>query len=357
MEQSTSTIMNNIVLFSLVYLSLLSSCVGRSDGVSQSTLNIARPVKSTIATSLEYVARDFAGLSTPMMSVNLAFKISGQILSTPVGRGDLIERGALLSEIDPRDVELQLISDESNYQQARSAYDRARRLLSHDAISQQEVESAESSYLTAKSLYENSREMLSETTINAPFRAVVERVYVDDYQRVQAGEAVVRIVSPTTSKVEFTLPEGYLRLMEDSLTRFKVRFDNFPDILFDARLDEYARTSSDASGFPVSLQLTSPDPVPYGISSGLSATITMIATEPDRGAVMLPLTAIYSPIAGGTYVWIVDSQGRVEQREVEIAELAGRSSVVVDRGVKSGDRVVTAGVYQLQDGQRVKLME
>ncbi len=347
---------SKLVYFVIALLPALVSC-GGGRGSIDSSLQRVRPVKSTIATSSEYVARDFVGLSTPAMAVNLAFKISGQILSIPVGKGDLVERGDLLCEIDPRDVELQLISDRSNYDQARSAYERAERLVSHDAISQQELERLHSSYLTARSIWENSREMLLETTILAPFRSVVERVYVDRYQRVQAGEVVVRIVSPTTSIVEFTLPESYLSQISDSLTRFEVRFDNFPNERFEANVDEYARTSSDASGFPVSLRLVIPSDLPYIISSGLSCTITMITVTASSGAVVLPLTSIYSPISGGTYLWVVDSVGRVEPRLVELGGLTGQSSVVVERGVESGERVVTAGVYQLRAGERVKLID
>lgn len=315
-----------------------------------------RPVKSIIATTSEVVERDFVGLSTPTMAVNLAFKISGQILRTPVVKGQLVDRGELLSQIDPRDVELQLIADNSLYEQSKSSYERAQRLLSHNAVSMQEVERSESSYLTAKSVYENTLEILEQTSLRAPFKAVVERIYVDDYQRVQSGEAVMRIVSPTTSTVEFTLPENSLSVINDSLTHFRVRFDNIPNLSFDARVSEYARTSSDASGFPVTLELENYDPKRYTISSGMSCTITMISPESDRGAVVLPLTSIYAPTSGGSYVWVVDSLDRATLRSVVLGEPTGESSVVVRGGVESGERVVTAGVYQLREGQRVKLI-
>lgn len=313
-----------------------------------------RPVKSIVATESDLLERDFAGLSTPVVAVNLAFKVSGQILRVPIAKGELVAVGDILCRLDPRDIELQLISDKSTFEQSKSSYERAERLLSHEAISIQEVERAESNYLTSKSIYENTLEILDQTTLRSPFSAVVERVYVDEYQRVQAGETVVRIVSPTTSRVEFTLPESSLAAIKDSLTRFKVRFDNIRDVSFDARVIEYARTSSDASGFPVTLEFKNPDPQRYSISSGMSCMITMLTPQPDKGAVVLPLSAIYSPTSGGTYVWIIDSQNRVDLRRVEMEEPTGQSSVVIDSGVKSGERVVTAGVYQLRSGEVVK---
>ncbi len=273
-----------------------------------------------------------------------------------VAKGEEVRRGEVLCELDPRDIELQLISDRSRYDEAESSYDRARRLLIHEAISQQEVERARSSYLMAQSIYENTVELLDQTKLTSPFDAVVERVYVDEYQRVQAGETIVRIVSPTTENVEFTLPESSLSQMGDSLTRFSVRFDNIPNVNFEAYVTEYARTSSDASGFPVTLQLDNPDPRRYSISSGMSCTVTMLAPINHQGGVVLPLSAIYSPTAGGTYVWVINGQDRVERRRVELDGVTGSRSVVVESGVRSGERVVTAGVYQLVENERVKVL-
>lgn len=341
----------------LVLLLLASSCRGMSNGSStnKSDDERIRPVKSVVATTSEFVERDFAGLLTPLMAVNLAFKISGQILDVPVVKGELVVSGELLAKLDPVDMELQLSADRSTFEQARAQYDRAERLLQREAISQQEVEGTRSAYMRAKSAFENSEELLTQTSLTAPFEAVVERVYVDAYQRVQAGESVVRIVSPTTTNVEFTLPENSLSAIKDSLTTFTVRFDLLPSVIFKSRVTEYARTSSDASGFPVTLQIENPDG--YTISSGMSCTITMKSPQVDRGAVVLPLSSIYSPTSGGTFVWVINSNDRVQRRSVVIERATGQRSVIIHSGVRSGERVVTAGVYQLQNNQRVTILK
>ncbi len=314
-----------------------------------------RPVKCVVATTSNYVERDFAGLSTPLMAVNLAFKLSGQILNIPVVKGQIVTSGELLARMDPMDIELQLSADRSTYEQARSHYQRAVRLSEHEAISQQEVESAQSAYSRAKSQFENSEELLVQTSLRSPFEAIVERVYVDAYQRVIAGENVVRVVSPTTTSVEFTLPESSLTAIKDSLTTFTVRFDLLTGVRFNAYVTEYAQTSSDASGFPVTLHIQNPDA--YVISSGMSCTITMKSPQTDSDSITLPLSAIYSPTAGGTYVWVVDPEQRVELREVTVERPTGRASVIVRGGVESGERIVTAGVYQLQENQSVTILQ
>lgn len=335
-----------------VIVCLLCGC-GRRQPAAQAV----RPVKVTTAADAAFVDKDFAGLATPDDVVNLAFKLAGQVLDVPVSNGESVKKGQLLAELDPRDVELQVSANRSAFQQASSQLSRIRRLLEHEAVSRQEYEAAQTQYAQAKSTYENSLDMLTDTKLRAPFAGVIEQKYVDNFERVQAGQAIIRLVNPITTTVKFTLPENGLDLLSLPTTRFTVEFDNYRGVEFAAELKDYAKTSSDASGFPVSLRLTGVDTGRYKISPGMSCTITMQVADADPGAVSLPLTAIYAPADGGRYVWIVDADDRVHRRPVALGQPFGRDRVLIDSGVAPGDRVVTAGVYRLQEGEQVRILK
>lgn len=87
-----------------------ASC-GRRAEVTQSI----RPVKVTAVHAVDYIDRDFAGMSTADDATTLAFKIAGQVASVDVSKGEFVEKGALLAQLDPRDVELQAASDKAQY--------------------------------------------------------------------------------------------------------------------------------------------------------------------------------------------------------------------------------------------------
>jgi len=58
-----------------------------------------------------------------------------------------------------------------------------------------------------------------------------------------------------------------------------------------------------------------------------------------------------------TYVWLLDSANMTVRRSaIELATVSG-NDLVIARGVQPGDRVITAGVHLLKDGQKVKLVE
>lgn len=321
------------------------------------TSESVRPVKITTASDAGTVDKDFAGMARPDDAVNLAFKLPGQLLDIPISEGQLVGRGTLLAELDPRDIQLQVNADRSVYAEASSQLQRMKRLLEHQAVSRQEYESAQTRYAQAKSTYENSLDMLTQTKLRAPFGGVVERVFVDNYERVQAGQAVLRLVNPTTTTVKFTMPESGLESMKDPSTRFSVEFDNYRGVKFEAQVKEYVQTSSDASGFPVSLRLQGVDTARYHISPGMSCIVTVQSADPVTDAVSLPVSAIYAPAEGGSYVWVVGDDDRVMRHAVTLGELYGRDRVVIDSGVEPGDKVVTAGVYQLREGERVRILK
>lgn len=315
-----------------------------------------RPVKVVTVSALTTVDREFAALTTADDAVNLAFKLSGRVVDIPVAKGQFVKRGEVLAELDSRDVELQVSASKAAYTEAQSRLERARRLLQHDAISLQEVESLESGAAQALTVYENALDLLADTRILAPFDGVVERTYVDAWQRVQSGETVVRLVKPVSTTVGFTAPENLVSELSKPTTHFSVRFEAFPDHNFSAVIKSFARTSSDALGFPVSLRLTDVDSTKYSISPGMTCTVTVTLPERVGDAVVVPLTAIYAPQWGGDYVWVVDEGNRVALRGVELGEPVGDKSVAIRRGLRDGERVVVAGVYQLHELQRVTIL-
>ncbi len=336
-------------------LAAVSLCACRSHSTAPQPA--VRPVKITRAVAADYVDKDFAGMATPDDATNLAFKVAGQVLDIPVSQGESVRKGALLAELDPRDIRLQVEATRTAYDQASSQLARVKRLLEHEAVSQREYESVRTEYARAKSTYENAADLLTETRLRAPFAGVIEASYVDAYERVQAGQPILRIVNPVTTTVKFTVPETGLAPLTHSSTRFFVTFDNYRGVRFDAVLKDFAKTSSDASGFPVSLRLVGVDTLRYRISPGMSCTITMQLSDAAAGTVSLPLSAIYAPAEGGDYVWAVDDSDRVVRRPVTLGEIFGRDRVIVLSGVEPGERIVTAGVYQLREGERVNILK
>ncbi|XLM20398.1 efflux RND transporter periplasmic adaptor subunit, partial [Chromobacterium piscinae] len=70
----------------------------------------------------------------------------------------------------------------------------------------------------------------------------------------------------------------------------------------------------------------------------------------------LPLSALLD-LQGKHYVWTIDDKTlRVSRKPVHVASIDSNGAVIAS-GVRPGDKVVTAGVHLLHEGQRIKLLD
>ena len=345
------------VMRKIVFLLLGTVVFGCADKQPKPATDPVRPVKVYRTESLGSVNKNFAGMSVADDISNLAFRESGQVVKMNVSEGQSVKKGTVIAEINAREFVLRMEADKATFLTAQSQMERNKRLLEKQAISRQDYETADAAYVRARTAYDNSKNILSDTRLIAPFSGAVEKVYVDNYQRVQAGEPIVRLVNPVTRSVKFTMPESGLTTLKSAEVAFTVQFDSYPAVTFDARLKEYVQSSTQAAGIAVTLTLDGENLARYNIAPGMSCTINLRVDNPDRRDVTaVPLTALFSR-DGKDCVWVVSDAGQAELHEVTPGELFGTDMVIVQSGLNPGQEVVTAGVYRLTEGERVRILK
>ncbi|MCP3893262.1 MULTISPECIES: efflux RND transporter periplasmic adaptor subunit [Bacteroides] len=344
----------NYVIVMLVVL-VVSAC-GQKKSDKETTV---RPVKTTLVESKSEIKKDFSGIVEAVDYVKLAFRVSGQIINLPVIEGQKVKKGELIAAIDPRDISLQYAADKSTYETASAQLERNKRLLARQAISVQEYEISMSNYQKAKSNYELSTNNMRDTRLTAPFDGSIEKRLVENFQRVNSGEGIVQLVNTQKLRIKFTIPDTYLYLIRANDKKFKVQFDTYSGAQFNAKLEEFLDISTDGTGIPVTITIDDPafDRVLYDVKPGFTCSIHMSANVGpllEENMTMVPLSAVFGETEGKkTYVWIVNGN-KVERREVTVMSPTGEAQVMISSGLKAGEKIVTAGVYQLVEGETVK---
>jgi membrane fusion protein, multidrug efflux system len=341
----------------IIFLTLLiSGCSGKEENRKA----VIRPVKVITAESNSLVSKNFSGIVISGQFSNLTFKIPGTIIKFNVEEGSKIRKGTVIAELDPRDYELQRSADEAAYLTSKSNLERNRRLLTRQAISKQDMEVSEANFVKSKAAYENSMNMLADSRLIAPFNGFIELRYVENYQKVQPGEPVVKLVDPTILNVKFTIPErnvNLISMVEEITVRFEVDRQN----VYKARIKEYVSASPDGSGIPVTLVIDDPsfEPQALNISPGFSCLINIRVNNTTETGIILPLSAVFQKNQPAQKaVWIYDaSSGTVSSRNVTLGNLSGRDQILVTSGIKEGEKVVVAGVHMITNGQQVSLLE
>ena len=341
--------------FVLAAAILLAGCGQKKE----TTTTTARPVKTTIVESRSIIRKDFSGIVEAVEYVKLAFRVNGQIIQLPVIEGQKVKKGQLIAAIDPRDIALQYAATKSAYETASAQVERNKRLLSRQAISVQEYEISLSNYQKAKSAYELSTNNMRDTKLLAPFDGSIETRLVENYQRVNSGEGIVRLVNTRKLRIKFTVPDDYLYLLRAKDATFKVEFDTYKGTVFNARLEEYLDISTDGTGIPVTIIIDDAafDRTIYDVKPGFTCNIRLasdIAPFIEEKLMNVPLSAVFGDSENkNTYVWIV-KDNKVNRREVTVYSPTGEANLLISKGLKPGETVVTAGVYQLVEGQRIK---
>ncbi|MFI3267240.1 MAG: efflux RND transporter periplasmic adaptor subunit [Rikenellaceae bacterium] len=321
-----------------------------------------RPVKLYTTESLEHLTTSYVGTVKSDEISNIAFKMGGQLTKLSVVDGQKVSKGQLIAEIDPIDFNLQLASAKAAYINSKAQLDRYESLIAKDAISRQQYEATQANYVRDKSNYESAQSMLSETKIYAPFTGIIEKKYVENYQRVQPAEPIVRLINPSNLEINFTLPENNVQYMNASTKEFFVEFETYPGVKFNAKVTKFVNSSVDGSGVPVTVVIddASFDLQKYSVKPGFSCTIYLqIDNTTEEGVTFIPLSALYnSKETKKDGVWVYNSTtSTVELKDVTVGELFGNNNIIIKSGIKPGETIVSAGIYQLTNNQKVRVIK
>ena len=328
--------------------------------VDNTDQGIVRPVRVVNVESLGAINKLYTGVVEAEEYSNLAFKLSGPLIAMNVDEGQKVKKGQVIAAVDPLDYRLQFEANKAAYLTAKSQLERNRRLLSMQAISQQEYEIAEANYIKGKSAYETSANTLEDTKLRAPFDGFVEKKFVENYQKVNPGESIIKLVNPNKLAVGFTLPETSVDLTRTPMT-VTVEFDTYKGIWFKAKVKEFIDASPDGTGIPVKLVIDdsrfSRDK--HNIYPGFSCKVNLKIETPVEDSYIVPMSALFkNSTSNETCVWVYDPKtGTVTSRIVEIGQLFGNDKIMVQKGLSNEDTIVVAGANYITEGQKVKLLK
>lgn len=348
-----------IHILSLVFLFLLG-CSPAEEVPPVSRL-VKTIVVGDVASSME---RSFPGRVIAGQRADLSFQVAGTLSELPVKEGQLVVQGQLLAKLNARDFENRYAAAKSTREITELNYERGKKLVTSGTIAQVTFDDLRNKFELAKSEEGIAQKALEDTQLLAPFGGLIARVYVDNFQEVQAKVKILTIQDVQDIDITIDVPERDIinrqgmnqgkRLEETKLEHGYVIFEGIPNRQFDVVVKEYA-TEADPTTQTYRVRLSMKAPAQVNILPGMTATLIM--REPNGqqvDSVLLPASAVAVDAAGKFYVWVVNEDMTVSKKPVEVGDMVG-SSIHVKTGIKQGDRVVTAGVSYLEEGMKVRL--
>ncbi len=351
-------IFNNVLRIALLILLPTAFLLGCGEEVV--TEEPVRPVKVFKAgdTIGGLSGRSFPGRAAANEEVNLGFEVGGILIKRPVDKGDEVKKGQLLARLDPRDFKNELAAAKAERDRARAYRDRIAEALKARAVARQDLTDAEAQLEGAIAREEIKRKALDDSHIYSPYDGVIAFTYFDEFKRVQAKEKVLRLLD--ISKIKFTvdIPESLISYIPH-VTKVWVEYDVFPGQEIPVKIKEVGtKASSTTRTYPVTLIMDQPKDIK--ILPGMAGKISGETDSPEidgREGIEVPVAAVFTPNTEmQNCVWVVDEASKtVHRRKVKTGELSIGGIMVIE-GLKLGERVVTAGVHLLEEGQKVRPM-
>lgn len=225
------------------------------------------------------------------------------------------------------------------------------------------LSSANLALQNAQSAYDEAVARAAKRTVTASIAGSVVAVNIEPGKALgataNAAASPVQIADLSQMTVSINVNEiDILKITADQTA--EVTFTAAPDLTLPATVVSIATTSAgsgDASGgalyggsmggavtYAVKLLIAEPDP---RLKPGMTAKATITTTTIDN-ALMVPISAVQSDGAGGSFVMVVtDPETQdVAQRKVEVVASDGLTSVVKG-ALKPGDQVVAGGMEGL----------
>ena len=371
------------ILVMLAGLGLLAGC-------EQSSAPAPPPVPPTVevitvTTQTVTDEPEFIGQTEAFRPVEIRAQVTGIIKKVFFIEGRNVKKGDRLYLIDPVPFKGEYLSAKAKVTQAKARLVQAKQdlarvkpLLEEQAVSQKDVDDAVAEGLAAKAALEaaqgdlvKSRFDLGNTLITAPVNGRIGRSRFYEGRLVSAQTDLLTTVDQLDPMyVNVSVPESYLLRRRRELAEHRVQR---PD-LFQLR---GVMTFADGSVYPHEGRLDFADvglrsetgtlqgrfvfPNPEGnLSPGQSyfypgQFVKIRLTGYIRtGAILIPQRAVQQG-PKGTFINLVDAEGKIEVREVHATSWKG-SDWLIEDGLHSGERVVVEGFHRIQPGVQVNTM-
>jgi len=350
--------MNRAIPFALL-AALLSGCA------EDEKPEPIRPVLYTeVQQQNQQILGRFAGTIEARVQSTLGFRVGGRVARRLVDAGAEVKAGTTLATLDPTDqqnalrasegdqarAEAQWINAQANARRQQQLFDRGVGAKANLEQAQTELSNARSNREQAEAATRQARDRLAYGTLSSDFDAVVTAWHVEAGQVVGAGQEVVTLARPDVREAVFDLPVELADGLDDQV-QFNVASQLDPSIATRGRLRELA-PRADAATRTRRARLTLED-TPPGLRLGTAVAISLTRAQTPRS--LLPAAAVQE-VDGQSRVWVIDTQAKtVHPRRVQVVGRDGEQISV--EGLSAGDKVVSAGLSELKDGQQIRIDE
>ncbi|MDX2220901.1 MAG: efflux RND transporter periplasmic adaptor subunit [Burkholderiales bacterium] len=281
-------------------------------------------------------------------AVVLRPEVAGRISEILFREGQRVQQGDVLVRFDSSVQRAELDQAKANLSLNQSKFERAVDLQKKGFISSQARDEAENNYRVSKASVDLFAARLAKLELRAPFTGLagLRQVSVGDY--VKDGQDLVNIETIDPLKVDFRVPEIYLRQVAVGQS-MQIGLDAFPNQNFSGQVLAI-NPLVDANGRSIVIRAQVRNSGSQ-LRPGMFARVRLLVGGVQE-SLAVPEQALV-PVGDDLYVFkVVD--GKAQRTKIDIGQRRD-ALVEIVKGLSKSDVVVTAGLQKIRDGANVKV--
>ena len=210
------------------------------------------------------------------------------------------------------------------------------------------LQTAQAQVSSNEALLRIAQNQLSYTNLIAPDDGVVTATGADPGQVVAKGQMIVEIARNAEREAVFAVASEHIEHAKVGMP-VKVWLQGRSEIAVTGSIREISPEADSATG-TYQVKVTLPSSLPPEMRLG--AVVVGRGEIQGQEVVSLPPTALLQS-GDQPQVWVVGDDGKVHRRPVELLQFDS-NSIVVSGGLSAGEKVVTAGINSLAEGESVR---
>ena len=326
---------------------------------------VATPLQRQISDWDEYVGR-FEATNT----VEIRPRVTGYVLKVAFKDGQIVRRGQLLFQIDPRPYQAAL--NQAAAQQARASatlqeaqveLNRSRALLAAKATSQQDLDTRLAAVLQGQADVRAAQAVVATARLNLGFTRVIAPIggRVSD-SHAQPGALVTQdstvmtdVVALDPIRFAFQAPEDlllkYQRSRGGAGAPVQIRLQDEAGYRWNGRI-AFVDNALDAGSGTIRAYALAPNHEGF-LKPGMFGHMRLLSSSP-HSALLVPDQAVVTDLSR-QLVLVVTPAGVVAQRPVQLGPIV-EGLRVVRSGLSLTDKVIISGVQHAHAGDKVRVI-
>lgn len=300
---------------------------------------------------------DLQGNITTKENIIVSAQVAGTLNKIHVKKGDWVQEGDLLAEIDAGGMDNQLEQLRASAVLAKTTFERQSRLWEQNIGSEIQYLQAKTQYEAQKNAFEQMEKMLAKTTITAPFSGIIDQVLADPGSLVAPGMTgqLFRLINLSNMYVVVDVPERYIGSIKkgnSAMVHIEVLGKTVPTSVRET--GNYIAPSN--RSFEVELAVPNKD---NSIKPNLNARVSL-NDYVNPQAILIPQSVISENAEGQQYVYVMSDYANgigTAKRRIITTGQATDKVVEILSGLKEGESIIVEGARRLKDGQRIKTID